>query len=231
MNNLQQKLDFLLEKYSVEDRPVLKNDKEFSIGDKVYPVLSHRTERKFTELKNIVNNGTLEGVSVMRTVRIVEKNKDIYEELYREIDICRYVLQKEMKSVMVYDNGNVLNAILSADDDIVCTIEIAATLNEGDIPKEKHEVIAKRGTACDIVVDSQIRQDSIYIFGENNEKYTDVDFELYGLSYDEINTVRNVFFVSRDKEYDNVLKNHTVVSNLVDLAKKSAKSGEREVVR
>ena len=136
-----------------------------------------------------------------------------------------------MKSVMVYDNGNVLNAILSADDDIVCTIEIAATLNEGDIPKEKHEVIAKRGTACDIVVDSQIRQDSIYIFGENNEKYTDVDFELYGLSYDEINTVRNVFFVSRDKEYDNVLKNHTVVSNLVDLAKKSAKSGEREVVR
>ena len=231
MNNLQQKLDFLLKKYSVDDRPVIKNHKEFLIGDKAYPILSHRSERKFIELKNIVNNGTLEGISVMRTSRIVEKSKDIYEELYREIDICRYVLQREMKSVMVYDNGNVLNAILSAEDDIVCTIEIASTLKEGDVPKEKHEVIAKRGTACDIVVDSQLRQDSIYILGENNATYTDVDFELYGLSYDEINMVRNVFFVSRDKEYDNVLRDHNTVSNLVDLAKKSAKSGEREVVR
>lgn len=230
MNRLQEKLDFLLEKYSVKDRPVLKSNKEFTIDDNTYPILSYRTERKFTELRNIVNNGTLEEISVMRSARIVGKGADIYEELYREIDICRFVLQREIKSVMAFENDNVLNAILSTDDGVVCTIEIAITLKDGESSKDKHEVIAKRGTACDIVVDRQLAADSIYIFGENNESYTDVDFELYGLSYDEINIVRNVFFVARDNDYENVKSNHKIVSHIVELAKKTVKNGEREVM-
>lgn len=230
MNKLQTKLDFLLKKYSVEDSPVLISDREFSLGDKVYPILKHRTERKFVEMKNLVNNGTLDGVSVMRSSRITSRGKDVYEELYREIDICRYVLDREIKTVMVFENENVLNAILSTQDGVVCTIEIAATLNDCELPKEKHEVIAKRGTVCDIVVDAQLRQDSVYIFGEKNEAYTDVDFELYGLTYDEINVVRNVFFVARDKEYEKAMANHNVTSEILKLAKKSAISGEREVM-
>ena len=63
-----------------------------------------------------------------------------------------------------------------------------------------------------------------------NESYTDVDFELYGLSYDEINAVRNVFFVARDNDYESVKANHNIVSHIAELAKKSAKSGEREVM-
>jgi len=230
MTKLQRKLDFLLEKYSVKDRPVLISDKEFCLGEDTYPILSYRTERKFIELKNIVNNGTLDGISVMRSSRITSVDKDIYEELYREIDICRFVLQREIKTVMAFENENVLNAILSTDDGVVCTIEIALTLKAGESPKDKHEVLAKRGTACDIVVDRQFVAESIYIFGENNESYTDVDFELYGLSYDEINAVRNVFFVARDNDYESVKVNHNIVSHIAELAKKSAKSGEREVM-
>ena len=230
MKKLQEKLDFLLEKYSVDVKAVLKNDKTIVIDGKEIPILSHRCERRFIELKNIVNNGTLVGISVMRVARIVEKGKDIYEELYREFDICQYVLQRKLKSVTVMENGNVLNAISTTEDGVVCTIEISATLEKGEIAKDKHEIISQRGIACDVVVDAQLKQDSIYVFGNKNRKYTDVDFELYGLSIEEIAVVRAAFCVAQNKNYDEMAQINANLLKLVEMAKKSAKSGEREVM-
>ncbi|MBQ8391691.1 MAG: hypothetical protein IJX50_04005 [Clostridia bacterium] len=230
MKKLQEKLDFLLEKYSVDVKAVLKNDKTIVIDGKEIPILSHRCERRFIELKNIVNNGTLVGISVMRVARIVEKGKDIYEELYREFDICQYVLQRKLKSVTVMENGNVLNAISTTEDGVVCTIEISATLEKGEIAKDKHEIISQRGIACDVVVDAQLKQDSIYVFGNKNRKYTDVDFELYGLSIEEIAVIRAAFAVAQNKNYDEMEATDANLTKLVEMAKKSAKSGEREVM-
>ena len=230
MNKLQEKLDFLLEKYSVESKAVLKDEKTVSIDGKEIPTLSHRSERRFIELKNIVNNGTLVGISVMRVARIVETGKDIYEELYREFDICQYVLQRKLKSVTVMENGNVLNAIATTEDGVVCTIEISATLKKGEIEKDKHEIISQRGIACDVVVDAQLKQDSVYVFGNENKKYTDVDFELYGLSIEEIAVVRAAFSVAQNNNAETQVSIHQNLCALVDMAKKSAKSGEREVM-
>ena len=230
MTKLQEKLDFLLEKYSVDVKAVLKNEKTVVIDGEEIPLLSHRCERRFLELKNIVNNGTLVGVSVMRVARIVEKGTDIYEELYRELDICQYVLQRKIKSIMVMENDNVLNSIATTEDDIVCTIEISATLASGEIPKDKHEIISQRGIACDVVVDAQLKQDSVYVFGSENKKYTDVDFELYGLSIEEIAIVRAAFGIAQNKNYDEMTAIDANLLKLVDMAKKSAKSGEREVM-
>lgn len=230
MNKLQEKLDFLLQKYSVDVKAVLKDDKTVMIDGKEIPTLPHRSERRFLELKNIVNNGTLVGVSVMRVARIIEKGKDIYNELYREFDICEYVLQRKIKSVMVMENDNVLNAIATCEDGVVCTIEVSATLNKGEIEKDKHEIISQRGIACDVVVDAQLKQDSIYVFGSENKKYTDVDFELYGLSIEEIAVVRAAFAVAQNKNYDEMAAIDENLLKLVDMARKSANSGEREVM-
>ena len=230
MNKLQEKLDFLLNKYSVDVKVTLKDEKTAVIDGKEISTLPHRSERRFLELKNIVNNGTLVGVSVMRVARIVEKEKDIYKELYREFDICQYILQRKIKSVMVMENDNVLNAIATTEDGIVCTIEISATLNKGEIEKDKHEIISQRGIACDVVVDAQLKQDSIYVFGSENKKFTDVDFELYGLSIEEIAVVRAAFAVAQNKNYDEMALIDANLAKLVDLAKKSANSGEREVM-
>jgi len=230
MNKLQEKLDFLLEKYSVDVKAVLKNEKTVVINEKEIPILSHRCERRFLELKNIVNNGTLVGISVMRVARIVEKGKDIYAELYREFDLCQYILQRKIKSVMVMQNDNVLNAIATTEDGIVCTIEISATLASGEIAKDKHEIISQRGIACDVVVDAQLKQDSVYVFGSENKKFTDVDFELYGLSIEEIAIVRAAFNLAQNKNYDEMAAIDANLKKLVDMAKKSAKSGEREVM-
>lgn len=230
MKKLQEKLDFLLEKYSVDVQAVLKDKKMVVIDGKEIPLLSHRNERRFVELKNIVNNGTLVGVSVMRVARIVEKGLDIYDELYREFDLCEYILQKKIKSVMVMGNDNVLNAIATTEDGIVCTIEISATLRKGEIAKDKHEVISQRGIACDVVVDAQLKQDSIYVFGNENSKFTDVDFELYGLSVDEIAVVRAAFAIAQNRNSDEMTAIDANLLKLVDMAKKSAKNGEREVM-
>lgn len=230
MNKLQEKLDFLIEKYSVDAKAELKSDSEVIVDGKNIPLLPHRYERRFIELKNIANNGTLVGISVMRVARIVEKDKDIYDELYREFDICQYVLNRKIKSVTVMQNDNVLNAIATTEDGIVCTIEVSATLKKGEIPMDKHEIISQRGIACDVVVDAQLKQDSIYIFGENNAKYTDVDFEIFGLSIEETAVVRNAFSIAQSKNADEILKINENLNTLVDMAKKSSKSGEREVM-
>ncbi len=230
MNKLQEKLDFLLDKYSVDTNAVLKNLSTVVIDNEEYPILSHRNERRFTELKNIANNGTLVGISVFRIARIIENGIDIYEALYRELDICQFILQKKIKTIMVMENGNVLNAIAKTDDGIVCTIEISATLKKGEISKDKHEIISQRGTACDVVVDAQLKEDSIYVFGEKNKKFTDVDFELYGLSMEKIAVVRAAFSLAQNKNYAEIKAIDKNLKSLVELAKKSAKSKEREAL-
>lgn len=231
MNKLQEKLDFLIDKYSVKSKAVLKDNKYVVIDGKEIPLLSHRQERRFTELKNTVNNGTLVGISVMRVARIVEKGTDIYEELYREFDLCEYILQRKIKSVMVMENGNVLNAIATTEDGVVCTLEISATLKKGDQAKDKHEIISQRGIACDVVVDAQLKQDSVYVFGSETQKFTDVDFELYGLEIDEIAIVRAAFDVARSNNHNEMISADKDLMKLIDSAKKSAKTGEREVIR
>ena len=193
-------------------------------------MLSHRFERRFIELKNVANNGTLVGISVMRVARIIEKESDIFAALYREFDIIQYVLQRKIKSVMAMENGNVLNAIATTEDGVVCTIEISATLKKGEIPKDKHEIIAQHGIACDVVVDAQLKQDSIYIFGEENKKFTDVDFELYGLSIEDIAVVRSTFNLAQK---NNAEENRVIAANLeklVEMAKAALISGERQVI-
>ena len=230
MKVLQEKLNFLLEKYSVDVKAELKDAKTVIIDGQELPLLAHRSERRFLEQKNIVTGGTLQGVSVMRVARIIEKGSDIYEALGRELDICQYVLQRNLASIMVMQNDNVLNAISTCEDGVVCTIEISATLAAGECPKDKHEIIAQRGTCCDVVVDAQLKQDSIYVFGAQNQKFTDVDFELYGLSMDEVAIVRAAFGIAQKKNYEEMKAIDARMQKLIALAKQSAVSGQREVM-
>lgn len=230
MNKLQEKLEFLLDKYSVKTKAVLKDRKTVIIDGNEIPIFSHRSERRFIELKNIVQGGTLDGISVMRVARIIEKGADIYETLYRELDLCQFILGKKIIAITVMQNDNTLNAIATAEGNIVCTIEISATLKTGEIPKDKHEIISQRGIACDIVVDAQLKQDSIYVFSEENKKYTDVDFELYGLSTEDIAIVRAAFTVVQKSKYEEMLRIDSQLKNIVEKARLSAKTSERQVI-
>lgn len=231
MKMLQEKLDFLLEKYSVDAPAVLKDSKTVVADGKEIPLLSHRCERRFIELKNIVNGGTLVGISVMRVARIIEKGSDLFCTLKRELDLCQWILQRKIKSVTAMQNDNVLNVIATTEDGVVCTIEISATLKAGEKPIDKHEIISQRGIACDVVVDAQLKQDSIYVFGNENKKYTDVDFELYGLSIEDIAVVRCAFSVAQNKNYDEILSDCAEIELLAKMAEKSVATEERVVMQ
>lgn len=230
MKILQEKLAFLLNKYSVETKAVLKDCKTVVIDGTDTPILSHRLERRFIELKNIVQGGTLQGISVMRVARIVEKGSDVFTELYRELDICEYVLGRKIVGITAMQNDNTLNVIATVEDKIVCTIEISATLAKGEIAKDKHEIISQRGIACDVVVDAQLKQDSIYVFGAENKKFTDVDFELYGLSLEDIAVVRSAFTIAQKDTKEEMIALDSNLKVLVEKAKASVKTGERQVI-
>ena len=176
-----------------------------------------------------IPGGTLVGVSVMRVAYIGEKGMDIFDALARELDICQYVLQRKIKTVMAMENGNVVNAIAATEAGVVCTVDISATLPAGEQPKDKHEIIAQRGTACDVVVDAQLKQDSIYVFGAENQKFTDVDFELYGLSLPQIHIVRAAFALAQNGGEGQKALGDSICA-LKAAAKRSAENGEREVV-
>ena len=230
MKLLQEKLEFLLDKYSVETKAVLKDDKTVEIDGCDIPLLSHRSERRFIELKNMAQNGTLSGISVMRTARIINKNADINEALYRELDLCQWILNDEICRVTTMSNGNILNIIATTKNGIVCTIEISATLNDGIKPIDKHEIIAQHGIACDVVVDAQLKQDSIYVYADTEQKYTDVDFELYGLSIEEIAIVRAAFSLAQSKSCEENLNTNKILTSLVNAVNSSAEKCERVVL-
>ena len=230
MKLLQEKLDFLLDKYSVEEKITLDDKNTATLNGEKVPLFSHRNERRFIELRNIVNGGTLKNVSVMRVARIVKKGTDLDEVLLREFDICRFVLKDEFKQVTAMKNGNVMNIIATTNKGIVCTIEISATLKEGVRPIDKHEIISERGIACDVVVDAQLKQDSIYLYGEEEKKFTDVDFELYGLEIDDIAVVRAAFALAQDKDVEERKASLEIVEKLVKAAEESSEKCERVVL-
>ena len=56
------------------------------------------------------------------------------------------------------------------------------------------------------------------------------DFELYGLSIDEIAIVRSAFNIAQKGNADEMIALGAYTAKLVELAKRSAASGEREVM-
>ncbi len=230
MEVLQEKLNFLLDKYSVGKKALLKNADTVVINGTELPLMAYKSQRRFLELKKMVSDGTLSGISVMRVARIVEKGSDLYSVLGRELDICQYVLGRKIKTVMAMENDIVLNVIATTEDGVVCTLEISATLPKGEPAKDKHEIIAQHGIGCDVVVDAQLKQDSIYVFTEENEKFTDVDFELYGLNEEEVSIVRAAFSLAKEESYDRVLSCKENINTLLSLVQSAVSTEERQVM-
>lgn len=230
MRVLQEKLDFLLDKYSVETKAMLKDRRFVVIDGTKTPVLSHRLERRFVELRNMVLNNTLSGISVMRVARTIQKGADMHDALYREFDLCQWILGDTLCQVTAFKNSNVLNVIATTKKGIVCTIEISATLAEEEDSIDKHEIIAEHGIGCDVVVDAQLKQDSIYVFGDKKQKFTDVDFELFGLSIEDVAVVRSAFVLAQKKNGAENIEADSYLNKLVTATEKSAECCERVVL-
>mgnify|MGYP003291118068 CR=1 FL=1 len=147
----------------------------------------------------------------------------------------RYVLESLLlmgANLTMYQSAN-SSPKTQLDGDFEAKVEIAgktvAVCSQGDVLKWVLNNI-KKYIACDVVVDAQLKQDSIYVFGAKNKKFTDVDFELYGLSADEIAIVRSAFNIAQKGTKDEMVAIDNELKAMVEKAKLSVATGERQVI-
>jgi hypothetical protein len=197
---MQKGLNFLLDKYSVNADATLSEDgKSVKIDGEDFPVLPWESERRFIELRSLVTLGRVGNMCTYRIGHTVKVGTDVFETLEREIGILEFTVNSKAKEIFAIRGKGTMNCIVETENGCVCTIEIGATLTEGEPEVDKHEIITDCGVACDRVVDTQIPQSSIYVRGNKSAAYTDTDAELYGYSELQINTIRNAFAIAKDE--------------------------------
>lgn len=185
-----------------------------NLSDNYVPLLPWRSNRKFIELKNIVETQTIEDVALMR-LSCYSIDHDLWPLkaiLYRELDLCEFLGGSKIATLNhVTDKcGEYVNIVVKLENGILCSIEIGMdpTGNISMPPLiERHEIIGARGTCSDLVVDTQIPQSSVYAFTQNGmEIYNDIDMELYGYEPFQVDHIRSAFQAYQHPEDLNELK-------------------------
>ena len=207
LKEMNQVLQQLREKYAVAADGVIIAADADSIGNAaalkladgtVCKLLPWRIERRFVELKKLVDGKTLEDVSTLRFLNL-RTAPCVSCLLYRELDLAAFLGESKLTSVFAVGNGKTMNLIVRLADGKSVSVECSAALPENADPIDKHEIIARRGVACDRTVDTQVPQASIYEFtAEGEKRYTDTDTELFGFALDEILSIRAAFAVLSD---------------------------------
>jgi len=201
MNNA---LQMLCGKYPAKAEGVLVKNTAGAMGapaalamadGKTVKLLPWRRERRFVELKNLVDNRTLDGVSTLRFASMAS-GRTLSALLYRELDLCEFLGESGIMSGFAVCNGKTANVIVKLHDGKSCSVECSGALPAGTEPIDRHEIIARRGVACDRAVDTQVPQASIYVFAQDGEsRFTDGDSELFGFDHDEALLIRAAFAV------------------------------------
>lgn len=202
-------------------------------GYKDAPLLPWRYNRKFVELFKLIDSGTVEYPCMFRFCAIGDAFRwTIRSLMYREFDLCEFLGNSPVVSVQAVLNKKAGSVIAKLENGIICSVEVGALLKKGTMMNDRHEIIARRGVASDIVVDTQHPQSSIYTFTEEGEKeYKDVDNELYGLSETDVELARSAFEFCKQPTLLAMLNDrHTHLSALVDAAFESDRTKKKVII-
>ena len=198
-------LDFLRGKYGARKGEITLKDGHCFVGST--PLLPGRMERKIVELKKMTENGTLEGVSTLRFASFAPGGgrgaTALPAMLAKELDLAAYLGASDVVRVMAVANGPAINVLAKLANDVNVSVEVGAGLPAGrarstSAPQayDRHEIIAKRGVACDQTVDTHTPHASIRVSGAKGmEEFTDVDTELFGMTGEEVWNVRAAFAI------------------------------------
>ncbi|MBR1867893.1 MAG: hypothetical protein IJ800_04870 [Clostridia bacterium] len=227
MSKLQKYLDFLIEKYEVETKGILSDDgKKVSVDGKEYPLLPWRNERRFIELKKICET-TVGEISHFKIMSVNSKSISLSDVIKKEIDLVEYIGASKITKVFEAKNGETCSIICETEKGWVATLELACSLPSKTKTVDKHEIITDRGTACDRGVDSQTPLYSTYVYGGEEKTFTDVDFELYGLTAEEISVVRQAFEITKNgKIGEENIQSDARLEKLLNCIEKSEKTCE-----
>ena len=192
LKKMNKGLDFLRDKYGAGKGEITVKDGHCYVG--ATPLLPGRMERKIVELKKMTENGTLEGVSTLRFAAFAPKGTDPEAMLAKELDLAAYLGASDVVRVFAVANGGAINVLAKLANDVNVSVEIGTGLPKKELGYDRHEIIAKRGVACDQTVDTHTQHASIRCWDAKGAvEYTDVDTELFGMTYEEIWNVRAAF--------------------------------------
>jgi len=193
LKKMNKGLDFLREKYGAAKGEIVLKDGHCYVG--ATPLLPGRMERKIVELKKMTENGTFEGVSTLRFASFAPKGTDPQAMLAKELDLAAYIGNADIVRVFGVASGKLaVNVLAKLANDVNVSVEIGTGLPKGELGYDRHEIIARRGVACDQTVDTHTQHASIRCWDQSGAvEYTDVDTELFGLTYEEVWNVRAAF--------------------------------------
>ena len=225
---MQKGLNYLLKKYSVSvDAKLSEDGTVLTVNEECVPTLPWESERRMIELRNLVVLGRVGNMCTYRIGHTSKKGTDLYAMLTREIGILEFTVNSPVKEIFAIAGTHTMNCIAETENGCVCTIELGATLEDGVADIDKHEIITDNGVACDRVVDTQVPQSSVYVFGKNDAAYCDTDAELYGYSELQINTIRNAFALAKNEQARAEARARSLhIQMVVEAAKKSVSTLE-----
>jgi len=188
-------------------------------GENVFiPLFPWRCERRFIELRRIVESKTLEDVVLCRFSCVGDgRTLNLRQIVYREFDLLEWITGVPIVSVFGCSNGERFSNILARlENGTIASVEAGVSLPESAEMLDRHELVARRGVASDRVVDTHVPQQSVYLFDkEGLRTWTDTDAELFGLPTDEIAAVRAAFELA--KEPASIETNISQHKHLLDL--------------
>ncbi len=212
---MQEKLDFLCAKYGGSAKVVPGDEQR---------LLPWRKERRFAEIAGMVKDGTLEGVSALRFGLVENDTVSLISATRRELGIAMMLYPRPITHITAFTGGErALCAIARFDDGVLLTLEISLQAGAALHAVDKHELTCARGVACDRPVDTQVPQSSLYLYtADGRETYTDVDYELLGLSQDECAIVRAAYAAATvPGEADAIAAESAVLDTVVKALEKS----------
>ncbi len=192
LKKMNKGLDFLRDKYGARKGEITLKNGHCFVGST--PLIPGRMERKIVELKKMTENGTLEGVSTLRFASFAPKGADMEAMLAKELDLAAYLGASDVVRVMAVQGGAAINVLAKLANDINVSVEIGAGLPRGEAAYDRHEIICARGVGSDQTIDTHTPHASIRCWdAKGMAEYTDVDTELFGLTYEEVWNVRAAF--------------------------------------
>lgn len=165
------------------------------------PLQPWRSARKYNELQKLIASNTIEHPCLLRFCHLTNAAIPLEETIYRELDLCEFITGHKLVALhAAFTDNRSGNIIVKLDNGIIGSVEVGNHIPDGTPEVDRHEIIGRRGVASDIVVDTQIPQQSIFLYTkEGDRSYTDTDSELFGLSASEIENVRAKFDYLKDK--------------------------------
>ncbi|PAW79619.1 MAG: hypothetical protein B9S32_03525 [Verrucomicrobia bacterium Tous-C9LFEB] len=197
----------------------------------LYPLRPWREERRFVELRSIVEKQTVENVSLLRfRCFSPAQSESLKELLYREFDLCEWIGGGAITSLYsTITRDSVANIILSLSNGVVASIEASILQPAGSTRQDRHEVIASRGVTCDRVVDTQVAQESIYLYqSQNPTSYTDTDAELFGFPTETVTLIRAALRQCQSPvPIETLHAQHEHLTTMIDTAFRSSATNRR----